>query len=169
MLCRAQLRKYAEEGNWTWKVLGFIAGLLMMANGVLSFLVELTSLSPLMAVLDIYMFCFGLICVLLEYKEQALTQKYINIIRREALFLYKPYGRGAFYMLCGSILLAKGGILSPLIGLFVCCIGLLLFSSSRQAQRSLDVLREQQFNDELMSAKFQEFDKNNDGYLNAAE
>jgi len=114
-----ELKKYADDGNWTWRALGFIAGNLLIVNGFLSFCYEITSLSPLMAILNIYLILFGAIFVILEYKDKACTSRFQEYLKTEALFLYRPYGRGAFYTFCGTLLVCKGGIISTIIGLGV--------------------------------------------------
>lgn len=88
-----ELKKYADEGDWTWKVAGFIAGLAIVGLSLLSLLSHLFGLSPIDAILDVYMIALGSAACVLEYKEKTLTQKQLDALRREALFLYRPYGR----------------------------------------------------------------------------
>jgi hypothetical protein len=48
--------------------------------------------------------------VALEYRERLFPLIWLQCVRREALFLYKPYGRAAFYFFAGILLIAKGGL-----------------------------------------------------------
>lgn len=139
----------------------------MILNGVLSFLGSLTS--PLMAILNIYLAFFGVIGAMLEYKDQTITKKYIDIIRREMHILYLPYGRGAFYVFCGALLFAKGGIISMISGLCVCAVGVILYLSNKSANVELEKMRESQFDSQRIATLFQEFDKDNDGCLTSEE
>jgi hypothetical protein len=66
----------------------------------------------LSAALDIYLFFGGLVCIVLELKEKVFTQKYMDVLKREALFLTRPYGRAAFYFFVGILMSCQGGILS---------------------------------------------------------
>ena len=99
-----ELKKYADEGDWTWKILGLIAGLSIAFINSMAFLSDIFGLSPFSAVLDLYLVCFGLVLVVLEYQSKLLTASYMEALRREALFLCRPYGRAAFYFFIGMIL-----------------------------------------------------------------
>jgi hypothetical protein len=165
--CSAELKKYAEEGGYNWKVLGLLAGGLMVANGVLSLLGSL--FSPLVAVLNVYLTGFGIISILLEYKDQTLTKRFLEYIKREAHFLYIPHGRGAFYVFCGSLLFAKGGILNMVMGLAVAIVGIILFYSNKAAVEALAKMREERFDSQRIAALFQAHDKDNDGCLSTSE
>lgn len=140
-----------------------------MLNGFFSVLFEMTGLSPLMALLNIYLFLFGCIGVMLENREQPVFKKYVDIIRRELHLLYLPYGRGAFYGFCGSLLFAKGGIISMLSGVFVFAVGVILYLSNKNAHEELARMRESMFDSRKIAATFQEFDKDNDGCLTSEE
>ncbi len=37
-----------------------------------------------------------------------IEKKWVDLLRKEALFLYKPYGRSGFYIFVGLLVLAKG-------------------------------------------------------------
>lgn len=164
-----ELKKYAEEGNWTWKVAGLLAGLLIIGNSFLSFFSHLASLSPFSAVIDVYLIVFGIIACLLEYKEKTLTKAQLDTLKREALFLYRPYGRAAFYFFIGLLIIATGGLLGFIIGIFVCVIGVIIFHASRQAFNQLNTLKGSLHNEQEVAAKFKEFDKDGSGFLDSVE
>jgi hypothetical protein len=54
-----RLKKYAEEGDWSWRVAGFAAGCFMMFTSFFGFFSNFFGLSPFLACLNIYIFCFG--------------------------------------------------------------------------------------------------------------
>lgn len=165
-----ELKKYAEEGSYTWKVLGFIAGGLLMSVAFLDFFSHIFSLSPFAAILDIYIFFFGAVAVMLEFKDQFLTKRYIEMIRKEAFFLYKPYGRAAFYSFVGVLLIAKGGILDFIVGLYTLFVGVAVYYGSTQALLELNKLKDVNFKTvEEIEACFKKFDKDNSGSLDTAE
>lgn len=68
----------------------------MMISGFFGFFAEFFELSPSRSVLNIYIFFFGFLAVFLEYKGDNFFTKYTQVLRREAHFLYDPYGRGQF-------------------------------------------------------------------------
>ena len=165
-----ELKKYAEDGNYTWKVMGFVAGGLLVSVAFLDFFSHLFSLSPFSAVLDIYIFLFGAITVVLEFKDQFLTKKYIEMLRTEAFFLYKPYGRAAFYVFVGILLIAKGGFLDLLVGLYTVCVGGAVYYGATQALVELNKLKDVHFKTvEEIEACFKKFDKDNSGSLDSSE
>jgi uncharacterized membrane protein YdcZ (DUF606 family) len=139
----------------------------MVLNGLMSLLGSL--FSPLGAVLNIYLTGFGIICILLEYKDQTITKRFLDYIKREAHFLYIPHGRGAFYVFCGSLLFAKGGIVNMVMGLCVAVVGVILYYSNQVAIEALAKMREEQFDSQRIAALFQAHDKDNDGALSSSE
>jgi hypothetical protein len=162
-----QLKLYAEDGNYTWKFLGFIAGLLLMGISFLNFFSHL--LFPAYAVLDVYIFVFGAIACVLEFKDKVFTKSYLVLIRKEAAFLYKPYGRALFYIFVGVLEIAKGGILSLIVGLYVTVVGFIIYQSSLVAIKQLNELKDAKYNEKTIASKFQEFDADNSGTLDTKE
>ena len=114
-----ELRKYAEEGHWSWSALGSIAGILITLNGLLGFVDSITDLSPILAVLNIYVFFFGILLVILERKDFSFTKDIQKLIKSEALFLYRPYGRGTLYIFLGALVACKGNLFNLILGLAV--------------------------------------------------
>lgn len=164
-----ELKTYAEEGSWTWKVAGFFAGLAIVVVSALSMLSHFFGLSPFAALLDVYAIVFGGIACALEFKETFMTATARVFIHREALFLYRPYGRAAFYFFMGLLMIAKGGLLNFIVGLYAMVVGVIVFVSSRNAARTLDSLRASMVSEREVALKFAEFDADHSGGLDAAQ
>lgn len=164
-----ELLKYAEDGDWTWRVAGFGAGCFMMFTSFFEFFSNFFGLSPFMACLDLYIFCFGALAVCLEYKDQVLTAKYVAIIKQEAHFLSTPYGRAAFYFFVGLLMVCKGGILNLLGGVFLAVIGVIIYRSSRRSYDVLEKLRGSKTSVEQVAQKFRSYDKDRTGHLDTPE
>lgn len=164
-----EMKKYADEGNYSWKVAGGIAGAAIMFHAATSCLAHALTLSPATAVIDIYLFLFGLFACILEFKEQSFTKRGLDMLKREALFLYRPYGRASFYFFVGVLVLATGGMQGFLIGLYCSAVGLFVFFASRDAVQRLDQLRKTIHDDQDLAKKFKEFDKDNNGFLDNKE
>jgi hypothetical protein len=164
-----EMKKYAEEGKYSWRVAGFTSGILMMFISFFGFFSNLVSLSPFNAILDLYIFCFGLISAALEYKERFFTQSYIDIIKREALFLYKPYGRAAFYFFLGILLIGKGGLFSIIVGIYTAFVGFVVYQGSIAANLALAELKGNQYSLSDIEGNFEKFDFNKDGSLDTTE
>jgi hypothetical protein len=133
-----------EHGSISSKVSGILAccGIVLVAS--LSFFPHLLSLSPFAAVLDLYLLGFGIIGVLLECKEHLLTKAYLDWLRQEALFLYRPYGRGLFYFFVGILMASIGGLLGLLVGVYTAATGAFIFVTSREAIKSAERMKESQ-------------------------
>lgn len=142
---------------------GFVAGLSIISISLLSLLSDFFGLQWFSVLADIYLLVFGIISCVLEYKEKVLTSKYLNALRKEALFLSRPYGRAIFYMLIGTLLISRGAILSFLVGLYTSAVGAVLFYSSYQAISAFQSFRDARFDSEKVSQKFQEYDRDRNG------
>lgn len=164
-----ELKAYAEEGPWTWKLAGFFAGLLIIVSSSLSLLSHFFGLSWFSAMLDVYSIAFGAIACTLEYKDYLLTANARAVLRREALFLSRPYGRAAFYFFIGLLILAKGGILNMIIGIYTMAVGVIIFVASRAAIDSLEKLRSSMKTEREVALKFAEFDVDHSGGLDSTE
>ncbi|KAJ1393893.1 hypothetical protein B484DRAFT_459246 [Ochromonadaceae sp. CCMP2298] len=159
------LKKYAEDGEWTWKMAGLLAGLLIMATSAFSLLSNFFSLSPFSALLDVYLFAFGAVSCILEYKENLLPPNLLQLLKREALFLYRPYGRAAFYVFVGLLFAAHGGLLGFITGLYTVLVGAVIYYSSRKAVAALNDLKGSLKDAKAASAAFYMFDKDQSGFL----
>ncbi len=116
-------------------------------------------------VADFYLLAFGITTCVLEYKEKVFTTKYLNVLRKEALFLSRPYGRAIFYILIGILLIARGSILSFLVGLYTTAVGAVLFYSSFHAISVFESFRAARLDSEKVSQKFKEQDRNGNGEI----
>jgi len=61
------MKKYADEGNWTWKIAGFMGAVVVVVVSALAFVSHLFGLSPLSAILDLYLILSGAALAALEY------------------------------------------------------------------------------------------------------
>jgi hypothetical protein len=99
-----------------------------------------------------------------------MSQKYIDLIQSEASFLTKPYGRGAFYLFVGIIMVVKGGLLFFFSGLFVTLTGAIVTYSSKRAFDALNQIQtDHKLSDAEVLATFKRFDQDNSGYLDLKE
>lgn len=164
-----ELKAYVDNGDWSWKLAGFTVGLSLSIMSFYAFISHLFGFAWFLAVTDLYLFSFGLVACILEYKEYVLTQQYIDVIRKEALFLYRPYGRAAFYSLVGLIKLGESDIISEIIGLYAFVIGIVIFIVSKNARDTLIKLKHSISTDEELLIKFRKYDIDDSGYLDRSE
>ncbi len=165
-----ELKHYIDEGHWSWHMAGFTAGLLIIFTSLSNFCFHFLSLSWIAALSDIYLFLSGLLACLLEFKQRLMTQWYVDMIRREALFLYRPYGRGAFYFFVGLLQIdVNGGLQGWLIGLYICVTGIIVYFASQQSVKQLALLKSNINNEAELAEKFKLFDHDQTGFLEADE
>lgn len=163
------LKEYAEEGHWTWKILGSIAGLAILTVSVFSFISNFFRLSPVGALLDIYLAAFGALACLLEFKHLSMTWEFRAIVHREALFLYRPYGRAAFYFFVGLLEIANGGLLGVIVGAYTVCVGVIIYVASRAALSSLEAMRGTFKSEKDVASYFALYDVEGKGALDGPE
>ena len=77
-----KIKEFAQKGNYTIHMCAVTAGCLMTGSGVVSFMSEFFSLSPLHALIEIYVFCAGLISISLE---TAVTYEVSGLLERTCL------------------------------------------------------------------------------------
>lgn len=165
----AELRQVIDNGNFTWKALGCAAGISLVVLSITSIPMHL--LSPFNLIMDVYTCCFGALGVLLEYKDTLLPQSFTETIRREALFLYRPYGRAMFYFFVGVLVISQNALfsLSFMVGLYVAAVGAIVFVSSRGAYQAMTSLRAQGLGEGEIRTKFNQADKDKNGTLDTSE
>jgi len=155
--------KYAEEGDWTWKLLGMFGGLGMMATGSLSFLGHFFLFNYFGAILDVYIVLFGILSIILEYKESILPARWVDNLKVEAKFMYKPYGRAVLYIFFGVLLVSQGAFLYTLLGVYLCGIGALVLYYATQAQKALDAFKAKKLSSWQLKSEYDKVDKNHNG------
>lgn len=146
-----------------------VSGCVMIFTSISGFMNSLFGLSPFMACLDIYICCFGILAICLEYKDQMMMKKYVDIIRREAHFLTTPAGRAAFYFFNGILIISKGGIVNLLAGGFLMLVGAVIYHSCRQAYSALNELHNKKYTEAYIISEFIKHDKDKSGLLDTKE
>ena len=64
-----KMKKIVEDGESTWKYLGFIAGCMIMAVSALGALSALFGLGIISLLMYVYVFCAGAVLACLEFKD----------------------------------------------------------------------------------------------------
>ena len=162
-----KMKKIVEDGESTWKYLGFVAGCAIMIVSALGALSALFGLNIISVLMYAYVFSAGAILACLEFKDALIPIKYKEMIRREALFLYRPYGRAGFYMGVGLVMLNMGGLLTFTVGLYTTAVGGYIYYGSTQALKALNEIKGNTPQD--LKGMFNSADKNNDGFLDSSE
>ena len=168
-----QAQHLAESGAVSWKIAACVggAGMIFVSFCALPGLLATCFLYPVSLVMNIFVFCFGVLTVMLEYKERLMTQRYLDVIRKEALFLSRPYGRAAFYFFLGFLVMSENGMmtLAFFVGLYTSIIGAVIFIASRSAMSQFAAIKSASFDEATIRRKFEAADKDKNGTLDSAE
>jgi len=167
-----ELKKIAEEGDVNWKRAGSIAAGLIIWVSIFNFFYHLSSLSPFTAVEDVYMLAGGVVAAMLEIKPSFIPDHYFAKLKKEALFLYKPYGKAGFYIAIGVMLACESTFsLTGLVGLFTTFVGVIIFIGSRAAEKAHEEMRAQnaQADEAEITKRFHAADKGRTGKLESKE
>jgi hypothetical protein len=155
--------KYVEDGNWTWKVLGSFGGIAMVACGSLSFLGHFLLFDYFGAILDVYIVLFGLLSIVLEYKDTFLPAKWVEQLKVEAKFMYKPYGRAVLYIFFGILLISQQSLLYICTGFYLIGVGGTVVYYATQAQKALQNFKDQKLSFYQLRDAYDKADKDKKG------
>lgn len=142
----SELQRQYDEGNWINRILGFLASLLLTILGAWNFVGHFFKGHMYYACLDIYIALGGLLLALLEYKERLLPKTWVDAVKRETLFLARPYGRAILYIFLGFVMACEGG-LKILFGVFVVVVGIVIVIGSYNNYQLLYEAKAIQFHD----------------------
>jgi len=161
--------EYAKKGDWTWRAGGFVAGSLIVVVSALSAFGHI--FAPFKLVLDLYLLAFGTLMCLIELQDRVFTQQYLNVLRREALIIFRPNGRACFYFFVGVLLVSVSDLMSAsfLVGCFTAAVGAIVYVASRSAMTQARALRDASLSETVIKSKFQAADRNRDGLLDTSE
>lgn len=166
----AKAKVWLSTMEMTVQSTGFLAGCGMTFLGVTSMLGNTFGLKPLAMVSSFFLAMFGLLMCILEFKEAVVVEKYLVWIEQELHLLYTPYGRAGFYILAGILILSSDqGILGFLVGLLCLFVGGLASYSAKIAYDTLGRLLDEQFTEQSIAARFDEFDHDGSGDLDVSE
>jgi hypothetical protein len=170
----ADFKQQADEGHWSWKYLGFVAGAAITVYAVLGLMssIFLFFIFPATVLINSYLLVFGIIACLLEFKDVAslpYAPQLIEYIKKEALFLYRPYGRAFFYLFVGLFIWANGGVIGWVLGLYTSIVGLYIFWVSRDAMNKLNAFKQAVSDETSLRNRFKQLDTNHDNQLDKVE
>ena len=140
-----ELQHYANEGHWSWKVLGCIVCGGLVLDGIINIFSSFLSFNLYQLLLFVFTTAFGIIGLALESKVNMFTNSGLMYLKREAHFLFRPWGRALYYFFIGLFLLTQSGPMVYVLGIGCCVVGIILYYSSVVAVRSLNALHSTHF------------------------
>ena len=168
----ANVRKVAEDGPLSFRVLAFLGGAIMMTTSVLSVLSDVFTFSLLSCLISIYTFIFGLFILVLEGK-MFMPSKSVSGYQQKLFSLVKclqfVWGRGLLYIFAGTLQLSQMTFLNMVSGGYMCFIGIISLLVGHSSHNKLTQLRASIADEAVLRKKFKEHDKDSDQALNLLE
>mmetsp|Transcript_5211 Transcript_5211/g.15316 ORF Transcript_5211/g.15316 Transcript_5211/m.15316 type:complete len:252 (-) Transcript_5211:853-1608(-) len=165
-----KMKNWVGDGPVTFRVLCLVGGLLMVFQGFFGFIGHFFTLSPLHAVIEVYMAFFGCIIIVLEGRNFLYPQWLRDVIGREAKFLTLLNGRGGFYFFLGTLLLSQWPDLGDsILGLYMMSMGLVMLVVGSHAKSKLDRMKNHLTDEATVRREFDRFDADKSGSLSITE
>ena len=168
----ANVRKVAEDGPLSFRVLAFLGGVLMIVTSILSVLSDVFTFSIMSSLISVYTFIFGLFILVLEGKMfmpisavGGYQQKLFSLVK----CLQFVWGRGLLYIFAGTLQLSQMTFLNMVSGGYMCFIGFISLLVGKSSSSKLTQLRASISDEAVLRQKFKEHDKDADQALNLLE
>uniref|UniRef100_A0A7S1YV34 EF-hand domain-containing protein n=1 Tax=Trieres chinensis TaxID=1514140 RepID=A0A7S1YV34_TRICV len=164
----SRVRTMAEEGPLSFKVMAFLAGILMIATSVLDFLNGLLHINPTHVVVAAYVCGSAFVMIILEgrgFIPEIVIKKFQDPIHDNAKFLRYVSGRGAFYFFAGLLQFGHWSFLNMISGGVVMFIGSLFVVVGRSTAPKLGELRAAIGDESHLQVLFVENDRDKDGFM----
>jgi len=168
----ANVRKVAEDGPLSFRVLAFLGGAIMMVTSVLSVLSDVFTFSIMSSLISLYTFILGLFIIVLEGKMFMPIRSvgaYQQQLFSMAKFLQYVWGRGMLYIFAGTLQLSQMNFLNIISGVYICFVGIISLLVGHSTSSKLIQLRTSITDEAVLQQKFKEHDKDEDNALNLLE
>lgn len=149
-----------------------IGGLLTTLSGLIG---VLNVLSPFDMLASAYLFFFGITMVFLEVHEKIGYLDFLyKSIQHWMRALTTIWGRSLFYLYVGSLFLSKWTFFGILLGTYLCACGVFTYVTGKSAAQKLqdaafEMSDMEQGSAEFLKHKFDEFDPDGSGMIDAKE
>jgi len=158
----ANVRKVAEDGPLSFRVLAFLGGAIMMVTSVLSVLSDVFTFSIMSSLISLYTFILGLFIIVLEGKMFMPIRSvgaYQQQLFSMAKFLQYVWGRGMLYIFAGTLQLSQMNFLNIISGVYICFVGIISLLVGHSTSSKLIQLRTSITDEAVLQQKFKEHDR----------
>uniref|UniRef100_A0A7S2BIR7 EF-hand domain-containing protein n=1 Tax=Florenciella parvula TaxID=236787 RepID=A0A7S2BIR7_9STRA len=160
----SNMKDWVGDGPITLRAAALFGGAMLVLTGFFGTLGSL--FSPLKLIMEAYMFCFGVLIVMLEAKNNLCKDNWMNILKKEAKFLTLLAGRGYFYIVLGTLLMAQWpDVGNFLLGLYMTCVGGLMTVVGLHAKAKMDKMKGHIKDEAAVVAAFKKADVDQTGSL----
>ena len=163
-----KLTKARSEGPLTFRMLGFLGGLAMIASNLIAILDRFFSFNIAGGMIAMYGVMFGIIIALLE-APGPVGGKIKGGIHYYAKFLEFTWGRGALYFFVGSLQVSNWNILDWAVGGFMIFVGVTAMAVGVAAARDLRLLKHSLQTEQQLKDEWKKHDADGNGSLDVKE
>lgn len=162
----AEFKDNLNEGSWSLRMLALLGAVAMIVVSALGVTGDLLGLNGVSAIFGIYSFILGILIIILEYGKQLhCVSKLENNIYQNARFLKFVWGRGYLIFFAGTLELAQNDFVNTIVGIYVCCVGILFIAIGHSAAKKLAEARRNKFSREDIQKMFNKADLDSIGSL----
>jgi hypothetical protein len=152
-----KLKTFLYEGEWTWRSLGLIAGILTFLAGLDNFIYHILGQFVLFpAIFDVYIMLAGILFASFEYKDNFLPDAIKNFIKSELHLMYTPFGRFIVYVFWGLLMITQCTTFYFWVGLYNVIVGGTIFYHTRKAELTLAGIKNKGINESTLQQRFLE-------------
>lgn len=161
----------AKNGNTSIRGLALISGLALVASSIYELFINLWQFQLTFALIAFYSLVMGSVAVTMEVDPEALPygQKLRGWLLKHIGLVQVSTGRGIFYLVAGSLELTQDETSATLIGLFTVIVAISYIVVGRRATMKVKALRAANYPTFVIRRKFNQFDKDGDGYIDFKE
>lgn len=164
-------KEFSQEGNLNFRVLAFAGGISVILTSILSIGIHISHLDYIQILMYVYTLLFGILICILE--GQFLGISILNGVRSFAIeaipILKYLWGRGALYILCGSVQLSHPHLMNIASGTFLIGVGCLFVVIGMYTRRRMKKLKKALKDTRSLKRHFNRFDRDGDGVLDMDE
>jgi len=171
---QSQMQEFVElakNGSTSIRGLALVSGFALVLSSIYEFFTNLFGFHPTATLIALYSLFMGGVAIAMEVDPDALP--YGGKIRAWLIkyigFVQLSTGRGAFYLIAGSLELTQDNISATVIGFFTAVIAVAYIVVGRRAVGKVKEIRQQTFPPRVLKEKFNSFDSNSDGFLDFKE
>jgi len=164
-------KQFDQEASFNFRILAFAGGLSMVSTSGLSVALCVIHFMPLKLLIYTYTLLFGLlICILEGHFIKSDTLRDLRQSATEGMpILRHLWGRGAFYMVSGSLQMSHTSPMNVFSGFYLVGVGFVYVIMGIYTRRRLRKLKKSLKDERCLKRHFKRFDRDGDGVLDMDE
>jgi len=165
----SEIKKYVSEGGISFRMVGIVASMCLIASSVASVVLQLLSYNIFAVLMNLFVVLIGVTSAICEYDVKVLPFMISNYISSELHLITTPIGRSVIYTIMGIVLVTQAAWFQVIAGLLIMLVGLFIFYYMRAAGIALYEMRSHIADETQLRVVFDHCDKDKNGVLDSTE